>query len=196
MTFSNVIEIETEILRFLKTRSRFSSKLRGGHGDGKKPFKTSRYMHAEAYRSPDAGRRGQRRLLSTFKGPSWKTAFDVNGYPTRAAEVCKARISVEQLKFMEMDGVRYASTTLSETGRVPWINLRLLPGMIRAGFPEHVLEGLHRPVCRPIRWFSPWQTPHRALSIRWPFKRRYYLRTSLHGAADQVEDAGRYIDLL
>ncbi len=209
MTFSNVVlEIGTEEIpsRFLKDAIEvFEQVAREDMGTARIPFK-SLSVYATPRRIALLMRgvaEKQEDLLSTFKGPSWKTAFDVNGYPTRAAEgFAKSKgISVEQLVPMEVDGVRYASATLSETGRSTMDVLsELLPGMIRKlVFPKNMYwrDSTVR-FARPIRWILAM-----ADSRTVPFQYGGLSSgdtTSGHrfmGAKQiRVEDAGRYIDLL
>lgn len=96
-------------------------------------------------------------LVSTFKGPAWRTAFDVNGQPTRAAEgFAKSRgVSIEQLVAMDVDGVQYAAASVSEPGkRTMDVLPTLFPELIRKiVFPKNMYW--NDPTirfARPIRW--------------------------------------------
>ena len=99
----------------------------------------------------------QKDLVTTFRGPAWKTAFDANGFPTRAAQgFAKGRgVPVENLTPVESDGVKYACATVSEKGK-PSVEIlpELLSSLIKKlTFPKSMFwddSGVR--FARPVRW--------------------------------------------
>ena len=99
----------------------------------------------------------QKDLVTTFRGPAWKTAFDANGIPTRAAQgFARGRgVPVESLTPVEVDEVKYACATVSEKGK-PSVEILpdLFSGLIRKlTFPRSMYwdgSGVH--FARPVRW--------------------------------------------
>ncbi len=99
----------------------------------------------------------QKDLVTTFRGPAWKTAFDANGNPTRAAQgFAKSRgVSVESLTPVEADGVKYTCATVSEKGKP---SVEILPDLFcelikKLTFPKSMYWD-HSGVrfARPVRW--------------------------------------------
>lgn len=99
----------------------------------------------------------QKDLVTTFRGPAWKTAFDVNGIPTRAAQgFARGRgVPVESLTPVEVDEVKYACATVSEKGK-PSVEILpdLFSGLIRKlTFPKSMYwDGSGVRFARPVRW--------------------------------------------
>ena len=99
----------------------------------------------------------QKDLVTTFRGPAWKTAFDANGFPTRAAQgFAKGRgVPVENLTPVESEGVKYACATVSEKGK-PSVEIlpELLSSLIKKlTFPKSMYwddSGVR--FARPVRW--------------------------------------------
>ncbi len=99
----------------------------------------------------------QRDLVTTFRGPAWKTAFDANGYPTRAAQgFAKGRgVPVESLTPVEVDEVKYTCATVSEKGKPA---VEILPDLFselikKLTFPKSMYwddSGVR--FARPVRW--------------------------------------------
>lgn len=99
----------------------------------------------------------QKDLVTTFRGPAWKTAFDANGIPTRAAQgFARGRgVPVESLTPVEVDEVKYACATVSEKGK-PSVEILpdLFSGLIRKlTFPRSMYwDGSGVRFARPVRW--------------------------------------------
>ena len=99
----------------------------------------------------------QKDLVTTFRGPAWKTAFDANGIPTRAAQgFARGRgVPVESLTPVEVDEVKYTCATVSEKGK-PSVEILpdLFSGLIRKlTFPKSMYwDGSGVRFARPVRW--------------------------------------------
>ncbi|GAB1400206.1 glycine--tRNA ligase subunit beta [Aminivibrio sp.] len=99
----------------------------------------------------------QKDLVTTFRGPAWKTAFDANGIPTRAAQgFARGRgVPVESLTPVEVDEVKYTCATVSEKGK-PSVEILpdLFSGLIRKlTFPRSMYwDGSGVRFARPVRW--------------------------------------------
>ena len=99
----------------------------------------------------------QEDLVATFKGPTWESSFDSLGNPTRAAVgFAKSKgITVDDLKGIDIDGVRYIAAEVREEGK-PTIDLlqAFLPNLInKLTFPKNMYWS--NPAirfARPIRW--------------------------------------------
>lgn len=96
-------------------------------------------------------------LTEEFKGPAWKSAFDGEGLPTRAAQGFAKRtgVAVENLEPRKIKGVEYAFAVISQKGVDA---SELLPGIMkkvigRLVFPKNMYwkEPTVR-FARPIRW--------------------------------------------
>ena len=99
----------------------------------------------------------QEDLVATFKGPAWSSAFDAIGNATRAAEgFAKSRgVAIEDLKEIDVDGVRYAAAEVREAGRSTMEMLpKLLPELIsKLVFPKNMFwRSPAVRFARPIRW--------------------------------------------
>ncbi|MDR2175575.1 MAG: glycine--tRNA ligase subunit beta [Synergistaceae bacterium] len=99
----------------------------------------------------------QEDLVATFRGPAWSSAFDALGNATRAAAgfAGSKGVSVDDLKEVEADGVRYVAAEVREAGR-PTSSLlpALLPALIgKLVFPKNMYwaDPAVR-FARPIRW--------------------------------------------
>ncbi|MDR1049062.1 MAG: glycine--tRNA ligase subunit beta, partial [Synergistaceae bacterium] len=95
----------------------------------------------------------------TFKGPPWTSAFDAYGNSTRAAEgfARSKGVSIDDLKEIEADGVRYAAAEVREEGKP---TASLLPGLLsglvgKLVFPKNMYwsDPTVR-FARPIRWIA------------------------------------------
>jgi glycyl-tRNA synthetase beta chain len=99
----------------------------------------------------------QEDLVAAFKGPAWSLAFDSIGNATRAAEgfARSKGVSVDDLKEIEADGVRYVSAEVREEGKPTFSLLpELLPAFIgKLVFPKNMYwsDPAIR-FARPIRW--------------------------------------------
>ena len=92
-----------------------------------KEFETARIKHGRigAYGTPRRialtirdVQENQEDKIMTYKGPTWESAFDANGNPTKAAiGFAKSKgVNYEELTHKEVDGVRYAFAVISEQG--------------------------------------------------------------------------------
>ncbi|MDR1977389.1 MAG: glycine--tRNA ligase subunit beta [Synergistaceae bacterium] len=123
------------------------------------PFKDARvyatprrlvlFVHGLAGRQED--------LVAAYKGPPWASAFDSAGNATRAAEgfARSKGVAVNDLREIDMDGVRYAVAEVKEEGK-PTTSLlpTFLPGLIgKLVFPKNMYwrDPTVR-FARPIRW--------------------------------------------
>ncbi|MEA3285572.1 MAG: glycine--tRNA ligase subunit beta [Synergistota bacterium] len=96
-------------------------------------------------------------LSEEFKGPAWKSAFDGNGTPTRAAVgFAKSKnIEVEDLEKRDVNGVPYVFAVVNQKGGQ---TLGLLPDMLcrivnRLVFPKNMYwKKTSVRFARPIRW--------------------------------------------
>ncbi|MCL2009469.1 MAG: glycine--tRNA ligase subunit beta [Synergistaceae bacterium] len=101
----------------------------------------------------------QEDLVATFKGPSWESAFDSLGSPTRAAEgFAKSKgVTVDDLKGIDVDGARYIAAEVREAGKSTADLLRdFLPNLIdKLVFPKNMYwsDPAVR-FARPIRWIT------------------------------------------
>ncbi|MDR1376767.1 MAG: glycine--tRNA ligase subunit beta, partial [Synergistaceae bacterium] len=99
----------------------------------------------------------QEDLVAAYKGPPWTSAFDFSGNPTRAAEgFAKSKgVTVDDLKEVDMDGVRYAVAEVREEGK-PTASLLpiFLPVLIgKLVFPKNMYwRDPKIRFARPIRW--------------------------------------------
>jgi glycyl-tRNA synthetase beta chain len=101
----------------------------------------------------------QEDLVATFRGPSWASAFDAVGNATRAAVgfAGSKGVSVDDLKEVEADGVRYVAAEVREEGK-PTASIlpALLPALIgKLVFPKNMYW--NDPAirfARPIRWIA------------------------------------------
>jgi glycyl-tRNA synthetase beta chain len=99
----------------------------------------------------------QEDLVATFKGPVWESAFDASGNPTRAADgFAKSKgVTVEKLKAIDVDGVRYIAAEIREEGKpVASMLPSFLPNLIgKLVFPKNMFwsDPAVR-FARPIRW--------------------------------------------
>ncbi|GAB1426763.1 glycine--tRNA ligase subunit beta [Aminivibrio sp.] len=99
----------------------------------------------------------QKDLVTTFRGPAWKTAFDANGIPTRAAQgFARGRgVPVESLTPVEVDEVKYTCATVSEKGKP---SVEILPDLFselirKLTFPRSMYwDGSGVRFARPVRW--------------------------------------------
>ncbi len=99
----------------------------------------------------------QKDLVTTFRGPAWKTAFDANGIPTRAAQgFARGRgVPVESLTPVEVDEVKYTCATVSEKGKS---SVEILPDLFselirKLTFPRSMYwDGSGVRFARPVRW--------------------------------------------
>lgn len=95
--------------------------------------------------------------VTVFKGPAWASAFDSEGNATRAAEgFAKGRgVSIDALREMEVEGVRYVSAEVREEGKGTDLILpELLPAIInKLVFPKNMYwRNPSIRFARPIRW--------------------------------------------
>jgi glycyl-tRNA synthetase beta chain len=109
------------------------------------------FVHALAERQED--------LVAAYKGPPWASAFDFSGNATRAAEgFAKSKgVTVDDLKEVDMDGVRYAVAEVKEEGK-PTASLLpiFLPALIgKLVFPKNMYwRDPKVRFARPIRWIA------------------------------------------
>ena len=91
------------------------------------------------------------------KGPAWKSAFDANGNPTKAAHgFARSRgLDISELEMREVGGVQYAFAVSRTSGlpakeMLPEVMLRIVKGIV---FPKNMYwnESMVR-FARPIRW--------------------------------------------
>jgi glycyl-tRNA synthetase beta chain len=107
------------------------------------------FVHALAGRQED--------LVAAYKGPPWASAFDFSGNATRAAEgFAKSKgVTVDDLKEVDMDGVRYAVAEVKEEGK-PTASLLpiFLPALMgKLVFPKNMYwRDPKVRFARPIRW--------------------------------------------
>ena len=145
----------------------------------------------------------QKDFVTSFRGPAWSTAFDVNGYPTRAAQgFAKGRgVTVESLTPLEADGVKYACATVSEKGKPAE---DVLPGLFselirKLSFPKSMYwddSGVR--FARPVRWILA-MADKKPLSFRYGEVSSGSVTTGhrFMGAKQIVlTDAGDFIDRL
>ena len=95
--------------------------------------------------------------VMTYKGPTWDSAFDANGNPTKAPlGFAKSKgVGYENLVPKEVDGVRYAFAVVSEVGNpVRDLFPEILPAIIRKlVFPKNMYwVDSSIKFARPIRW--------------------------------------------
>ncbi len=92
------------------------------------------------------------------KGPAWKSAFDANGNPTKAAHgFARSRgLDISDLEMREVGGVQYAFAVSRTSGlpakeMLPEVMLRIIKSIV---FPKNMYwnESMVR-FARPIRWF-------------------------------------------
>lgn len=96
-------------------------------------------------------------LEESFKGPAWKSSFDANGVPTKAAEgFAKSRgVSVEDLEIRKVGKVDYAFAVVCQKGQptddlLPEIMKKVITRLV---FPKNMYW--YDPsvrFARPIRW--------------------------------------------
>lgn len=95
--------------------------------------------------------------VMNYKGPTWDSAFDANGNPTKAAlGFAKSKgVEYENLLPKEVDGVRYAFAVISEQGNpVQELLPEILPSVInQLVFPKNMYwSDSTVKFARPIRW--------------------------------------------
>lgn len=145
----------------------------------------------------------QKDLVTSFRGPAWKTAFDANGSPTRAAQgFAKGRgVPVENLTPVESDGVKYACATVSEKCRP---SVEILPDLFsslikKLTFPKSMYwddSGVR--FARPVRWILAMADGH---TLTFPYGEitsgNITIGHRFMGAKQIVlSDAGNFIDRL
>ncbi|WP_286952273.1 MULTISPECIES: glycine--tRNA ligase subunit beta [Aminobacterium] len=131
-----------------------------------KEFETARIKHGRigAYGTPRRialtirdVQENQEDKIMTYKGPTWESAFDANGNPTKAAiGFAKSKgVNYEELTHKEVDGVRYAFAVISEQGNpvqnlLPQILTNIMGQIV---FPKNMywLDPTIK-FARPIRW--------------------------------------------
>jgi glycyl-tRNA synthetase len=118
-------------------------------------FSTPRRLTLAAWQVP--GRQSD--VERVEKGPPAERAFDKDGKPTKAAEgFAKSRgIAVDQLKIEEIDGGRYVTALVKETGRNALdVLAEALPKLVAAIKFGKTMRWNASGVAfsRPIRWFT------------------------------------------